>query len=396
MGRNARISLEGGLLRFSSTAAFQSLAGDDPTILSVRRSTVESSNTTVLFDDRLFLKGYRRLHWGINPELEMGRFLTDVSPYDHIVPLAGAVEYVAPDGAVATLALLQGYVANQGDAWNYTLNMLVRFLEDCLLQPDTVKEQLDTVHGAFLLLMQILGQRTGELHLALAKETGDPAFDPEPIGMAEVNAWNKRVHTEVARTLERLARQLSGLPSSAQVQAQRLLEAREGVLERIQSLCPQTLQAVKTRYHGDYHLGQVLVAKNDFIIIDFEGEPARILKERRRKHSPLRDIAGMLRSFNYAAHTALGRATTDRPTAREQLKPFVRDWEQRTRAAFMGGYVVAVEGCPIYPQDAGAARTLLELFVLEKAFYELRYELGNRPDWVHVPLGGLSELLLDG
>jgi maltose alpha-D-glucosyltransferase/alpha-amylase len=168
------------------------------------------------------------------------------------------------------------------------------------------------------------------------------------------------------------------------------------VLERIQSLCPQTLQAVKTRYHGDYHLGQVLVAKNDFIIIDFEGEPARILKERRRKHSPLRDIAGMLRSFNYAAHTALGRATTDRPTAWEQLKPFVRDWEQRTRAAFMGGYVVAVEGCPIYPQDAGAARTLLELFVLEKAFYELRYELGNRPDWVHVPLGGLSELLLDG
>lgn len=383
-------------VRFSSTAAFPSTAGDDPTILSVRRSAVESSNTTVLFDDRLFLKGYRRLHWGINPELEMGRFLTHVSPYGHIVPLVGAVEYIAPDGAVVTLALLQWYVANQGDAWNYILNMLVRFLEDCLLQPDTVKEQLDTVHGAFLLLMQTLGQRTGELHRALAKETGDPAFDPEPIGMAEVNAWNKGVHTEAARTLERLANQLSGLPSPVQAQAQCLLEAREGVLERIQSLCPQALQAVKTRYHGDYHLGQVLVAKNDFIIIDFEGEPARTPKERRRKHSPLRDVAGMLRSFNYAAHTALDRATTDRPTAPKQLEPFVKDWEQRTRAAFMGGYGVAVEGCPIYPQDADVARTLLELFVLEKAFYELRYELGNRPDWVHVPLGGLSELLLDG
>ncbi|MFO1431546.1 MAG: maltose alpha-D-glucosyltransferase [Candidatus Competibacteraceae bacterium] len=396
MGRNARIPLEGGLLRFSSTTAFQSLAGDDPTRLSVRRSAMESSNTTILFDDRLFLKGYRRLHWGINPELEMGRFLTDVSPYDHIVPLAGAVEYVAPDGAVATLALLQGYVSNQGDAWNYTLNMLGRFLEDCLLQPNTVKEQLDTVHGAFLLLMQILGQRTGELHCALAKETGDPAFDPEPITMAEVSTWTRQVHTEAARTLERLAKQLSGLPDGAQIPAQRLLEARERILERIQNLCPKTLQAAKTRYHGDYHLGQVLVAKNDFIIIDFEGEPARTLKERRRKHSPLRDVAGMLRSFNYAAHTALDRVTTDRPTAPKQLEPFVKDWEQRTRAAFMGGYVVAADGCPAYPRDADVARTLLDLFVLEKAFYELRYELGNRPDGVHVPLGGLSELLLDG
>ena len=395
MGRNAQIPLDSGVLKFSSTAAFASLAGDDPAHLPVRRIAVESSNTTLLFGERLFLKGYRRLQWGINPELEMGRFLTDVSPFDSIVPLAGALEYEDADGDVVTLALLQGFAANQGDAWHYTLDTLQRFLEDCALRPEEIKAQLAMVHGVYLLRIRTLGQRTGELHRALAKETGDPAFDPEPISPEDVRAWNRQVWVEAAQTLEQLERCQLNLPKAWQTKVQRLLTARDTVLVRIQAMQPEVVQAVKTRYHGDYHLGQVLVAKNDFILIDFEGEPGRTLQERRHKHSPLRDVAGMLRSFNYAAYTALQQATTEQPASSALLEPFARDWERQTREAFLAGYIEAIQGCPVYPQDLHTAQTLLELFVLEKAFYELRYELANRPDWVHIPLGGLYELLVE-
>lgn len=180
-----------------------------------------------------------------------------------------------------------------------------------------------------------------------------------------------------------------------QATADRLTAARDTILKRINSLKPVDLQSLKTRYHGDYHLGQVLVAKNDFIIIDFEGEPARTLEERRSKHSPLKDVAGMLRSFNYAGHAALTFATNDRPADLPSLEPFVRDWEQRTVEAFLSGYTEALADCPVYPADPANARALIDLFLLEKAFYELRYELDNRPDWVKVPLNGLAELLLE-
>ncbi len=389
MGRHARIPVNGGVLKFSSTAAFASLAGDDSAQLPVRRLAVESSNTTLLFGERLFLKGYRRLQWGVNPELEMGRFLTDVSPFDHVVPLAGALEYEDATGAVATLALLQGYVANQGDAWNYTVDTLRWLLEDCALRPgEDTRTPLAPVYGEYLSRMRTLGQRTGELHCALAKTTGDPAFDPEPITPEDPPAWNRKVCADAAQTLERLARQQAHLPKAVQIQAEQLLAVRENALARIQALQPVTVAGLKTRYHGDYHLGQVLVAKNDFILVDFEGDPGRTLEERRQKHSPLRDVAGMLRSFNYAAWTALYQATNEQSATVAQLEPFARKWENQTREAFLAGYIEAVQGCPVYPQDPTAAQTLLDLFVLEKAFYELRYELANRPDWVPVPLGG--------
>jgi maltose alpha-D-glucosyltransferase/alpha-amylase len=394
MSHNAQIPVDGGLLKFSSTAAFPGLVGEDPARLPVRRSAVESSNTTIRYGEQLFLKGYRLLQWGINPELEMGRFLTDISPYDRIVPLAGALEYEDADGTVATLALLQGYVPNQGDAWQYTLDTLTRFLQDCLLQPEAIQARLDTLHNAYLHCMHILGQRTSELHRALAVETDDLLFDPEPITPEDLRVWNQRVCTEAIQTLEQLERQQANLPKALQKQARQLLTARDTVLAWIQSLRPEAVQAVKTRYHGDYHLGQVLMANNDFILIDFEGEPSRSLEERRRKHSALRDVAGMLRSFNYAAYSALTQLTADRPADYALLEPFAKDWEHRTAQAFLSGYQEAVGGCSVYPEDPAAAQALIQLFVLEKALYELRYELANRPDWVHVPLGGLCELLL--
>jgi maltose alpha-D-glucosyltransferase/alpha-amylase len=247
-------------------------------------------------------------------------------------------------------------------------------------------------HAVHLMMMQTLGRRTGEMHVALARESGDPAFDPEPIRPQDLDTWTGNIRNEALQTLDKLEGRRDSLTATAQAIVNHLLGARDTILERITAHKSMDVQALKTRYHGDYHLGQVLVVHNDFLIIDFEGEPARPLAERRLKHSPLKDVAGMLRSFNYAAYAALYAMTSERPDDFPLLEPFARDWERQTRQAFMAGYEEAVKGCPVYPQDPDTAQRLIDLFGVEKALYELRYELDNRPAWVGVPLGGLLEL----
>ena len=392
IGRGARLPLGQGWLRFSATRLFAQLAGDAPESLPAKRLALDSSNTTIAFGDKLLMKAYRRLQPGMNPELEMGRFLTETG-FPNIAPLAGALEYESEGSDPTTLVLLQGFVANQGDAWSYTLDYLKRFLDDCRQGVETVRAAGENPHAPYLLFAVTLGRRTGELHRALAQTTGDPAFDPEPITAADRAEWSDRIRTEVATTLERLEQALSQLTESARSLAEQVLELRDAALARatpVETLIPP---AMKTRYHGDYHLGQVLVARDDVIIIDFEGEPSRSLAERRAKHSPLRDVVGMLRSFDYAAHAALRQATADGTGDRATLLLHVNDWERQTRAAFLEGYAAAAGDSPGYPADPEQARALLELFALEKACYELRYELDNRPDWVEIPIGGLRELL---
>ncbi|MDS4075201.1 MAG: putative maltokinase, partial [Candidatus Accumulibacter sp.] len=392
IARGARLPLGRGWLRFSATRAFAELAGDAPESLPAKRLALDSSNTTIAIGDQLLMKAYRRMRPGINPELEMGRFLTEIA-FPNIAPLAGALEYENEGGDYTTLVLLQGFVANQGDAWSYTQDYLRRFLTDCVEQPNAVREAGENVHAIYRLFASTLGRRTGELHRALAQATGDPAFDPEPITAADIAEWLDRTREEVRTTLDRLEQGRVGLPEPARVLAERLLVARSTIMGRLENPDWGHPRAMKTRYHGDYHLGQVLVVKDDVIIIDFEGEPSRSLAERRGKHSPLKDVVGMLRSFNYAAHAALRQATADGTRDRATLLPHLSDWEQQTRVAFLEGYVAAVDNSPGYPADPDHARALLELFALEKACYELRYELDNRPDWVEIPLGGLSELL---
>ncbi|MCP5127054.1 MAG: maltose alpha-D-glucosyltransferase [Gammaproteobacteria bacterium] len=418
IARNARIPLGNGWLKFSATRAFHSLAGDLPEMLPVKRLALDSSNTTIAIGNRMLLKGYRRLQPGISPELEMGRFLTDIAAFANAAPLAGALEYEDDEnGTVIALAILQGFVANQGDAWTYTLDYLKRFFDDCLSQQteSTVPEtdESPSPHAVFLLFATTLGRRTGELHRALAQTTGNPAFDPEPITVADMTHWLDQIREEVEMTFERLQQALDRLPEAVRDLGKRVLEAQIGLPRagRYASLAAQVLEArgaaaarsaqveamtphaMKTRYHGDYHLGQVLVAKDDVIIIDFEGEPARSLEERRGKHSPLRDVVGMLRSFNYAVHAALRQVTADGASDRETLLSHAHEWEQQTRTAFLAGYTEAAGDSPGYPADPDQVRVLLELFALEKACYELRYELDNRPAWVEIPLGGLCELL---
>ncbi|MER2602395.1 MAG: putative maltokinase [Candidatus Competibacter phosphatis] len=412
IGRNARIPLGSGWLRFTATRAFAELAGDHPESLLIQRLALDSSNTTLNVGDRMLLKGYRRLQPGISPELEMGRFLTEAG-FANAAPLAGGLEYEDQEGNTIALALLQGFVANQGDAWSYTQDYLKRFLDDGRQPGDTLRTAGQDAHASYRLFAATLGRRTGELHQTLAQTIGDPAFDPELITANDTAEWLDRVREEAKATFERLESVRHRLSEPARSLAEQVLAARIGVPHagRYASLVAQALEsrgtaaararqiealtphAMKTRYHGDYHLGQVLVAKDDVIIIDFEGEPSRSLAERRAKHSPLRDVVGMLRSFDYAAHVALRQATADGACDRAALWPHLSDWERQARTAFLDGYVAVVGDSPGYPADPDQVKVLLELFTLEKACYELRYELDHRPDWAEIPLGGLRELL---
>ncbi len=271
-----------GTLHFTPTAAFARIAGSDFAALPVGRPQAQSSNTVITIGERLFLKGYRRLRAGVNPELEVGRFLTEVARFDHCVPVAGAFEYLGADGTPMTIALLQAYVVNQGDGWSYTLDYLERHLET---ERAPTESPPGDVHGGFLSLVQTLGMRTAELHKAFALRTGDPAFDPEPVTGEDLAAWKARVRDDARATLDLLERQLEKLPPAAREEAQAALGWRDALQLKIDATRAPQAGLARTRYHGDYHLGQVLVASNDFVIIDFEGEPARPLAERREKHS---------------------------------------------------------------------------------------------------------------
>ncbi len=387
IGKGRELATSQGKLKFAPTRAFKEIAGTDFTKLELARPKMQSSNTVITLGERLFLKGYRRVHSGVNPELEMGRFLTEVAQFPNCVRVAGALEYAGADGSTCTLCLVQAYLTNEGDGWGYAVDYLERFLEERGTQPSS-----PDAHGGFLALMQTLGTRTGELHRALALRTGDAAFDPEPFTAADLVEWKRRVQDEVAATLAALERRRSDLPTVVRAEAYSLLQGREALVARIERFAAAEDTMVRTRLHGDYHLGQVLLSNHDFVIIDFEGEPARPLAERRAKQSPLRDVAGMLRSFDYARSAALRHAAEGGRDA-AALEPLAAQWEREVRQAFLGAYEETVRGAELYA-DFAAARELLALAELEKALYELRYELGNRPDWVPIPLRGILSLAL--
>jgi maltose alpha-D-glucosyltransferase/alpha-amylase len=404
MGQNTGVSIGEGEIHFSGTDVFGELVGDEPVEeLSVRRADVEQTNSSVILGERLILKAYRRLQKGMNPDLEIGRYLTEKARFENTPPLAGAIEYTGPDGETTTLGLLQGFVGNQGDGWSYVLDYLDRYLEGRLLtswspegEDDEAEEEPAAEDAFYAGLVRTLGLRTGELHAAFAAPTDDEAFAPETASPKEVAGWADGVLAEARRTLDLLKRRRSSLPDEAVPDADRLLGLRKGLTRSIKSVARGNFGVVKTRHHGDYHLGQVLVVGNDFQIIDFEGEPARPLAERRKKHSPLRDVAGMLRSFDYAIRAALMDLGTERADQLEGLEPWVGLWEERTRQAFLDGYREGVGDAASYPDDEEHARALIELFTLEKALYEIRYELDNRPDWVSIPIKSVLDLLEDG
>jgi maltose alpha-D-glucosyltransferase/alpha-amylase len=390
MAANRDVPLGEGRLRFSSSGQLALHMGALEE--EVRTPALEQTNTAVFFGSRIFLKGYRRLRTGVNPELEMGRFLTDVSPFAHIAPVLGAVEHFQPGEAEpATLVVLQKFVENQGDLWTVVLEHLTRM--QALPSPEAAAARpVEQVAAEFHLnRMALLGRRVGEMHRALCHASGDPSFDPEPVGRADVAAWKDSVERDLDATFALVDEAPPGLAEPVRAQVAALLAQRERLRERVRAFACESAGLAKTRFHGDLHLGQVLVARDDFVIVDFEGEPERSIEERRAKSSVLRDVAGMLRSFSYAAHAALLKREPG-GAASEAGAQALADWEAQAKHYFLEGYSRATRDVASVPADPACFEGSLALFLLEKALYELRYELANRPDWVEIPLRGLIEL----
>jgi maltose alpha-D-glucosyltransferase / alpha-amylase len=397
IGAAREITAPGGVLRFEPTAAYaQAQRPANPT---VRRIGGEQSNSSILIEEYGVLKLYRRVAPGINPEVEMARFLTEEAHFPATPPLLGSFRFRGRDNEEIALGVLFAFVRNQDSAWAQALNYLARYLDEALLMapaetrpPDPATAEA-TAHPLYLDLAAQLGLRTAELHRALCPQSStDPAFAPEPITAEDVASWRARALASAESMLATLTARLGALPATAQTLAEHLLGQRERLLARLQELLPETIAAMKTRFHGDYHLGQVLAVRNDFSIIDFEGEPLRPMAERRQKSSPLRDVAGMLRSYAYVAATAVRQMAEIQPAALPVLQERAEEWRRQVTDAFLRSYRAAMDSAASMP-PAAEADALTDFFTLEKAVYEIEYELAQRPAWVSIPLSGVLALL---
>ena len=375
----------------------------------IARTAPDQSNTSILFNRRLIMKVFRRIEGGANPDLEIGRYLTS-RQFTRVPPLVGAIEYTRRGEEPSALVILQDFVRNEGNGWQVTIDELGRYFErragrplptiaatqrqELLRSPIAeIPQEVRDAIGTYITTAEVLGRRTGELHLVLGSAPReDRAFAAEPLTPSEAAAAAAPMQRHACEQLDLLERSLDRLDDRKRVLAQTVLDRRGEILHQFEDLRELRSTVFRIRIHGDYHLGQVLVSEGDVVIIDFEGEPARPLAERRAKSSPLRDVAGMIRSFSYAAFTALGAATQHRPEDYERLAPWAEFWEAWVSAVFLRAYLATVAQAAFIPSRHEDLDLLLQAFTLDKAVYELAYELNNRPDWLHIPLLGLLRL----
>ena len=426
------------------TEAFQELWDEELLDASPAVHAGQQSNTSTVFADRLILKLFRRVTPGINPDLEIGRQLTEHAHLAHVPKVAGAIEYRDRANETFTLAIVHERIDNAGDAWTYTLDELGRYFErvqsqtpvlktagnlavngpatdehvnnrtlpeavstaaDATMMPASLTEhmELEPPHlaqetvGAYLHSAELLGRRLGELHVALANIADDAAFTPIPFSRLYQRGLYQSMRSQTRSTMDLLRTQMPRLDHEAQQQANQVLAQERALLSRFGELLHSRIDAYRIRCHGDFHLGQVLFTGKDFAIIDFEGEPERPVSERKIKATPLRDVAGMMRSFHYASHAALrgqtptllvGHGATSNST-------WAAFWYAWSSSAFLRAYLSEARAGQFLPRDQSELVTLLTAYLLEKALYELRYELNNRPDWVKIPLGGILQLIHD-
>jgi maltose alpha-D-glucosyltransferase/alpha-amylase len=358
--------------------------GEESEVLSA-----EQSNSSVIFPGRHFIKILRRLDEGENPELEILRFFDEQTSFRRVPPYAGHLEYASGAGATFTLAIAEGLVENQGDAWSYALDLASAHLSRIFRAGAPPSEDgLDARASGFAAL---LGRRTAGMHLALASRADVAAFAPEPFSRLFQRSLYQSMRNQAARIFERLSKSLARLPVERAELGRRVLEARPKVMGAYAGLLDHLIPTVKIRVHGDYHLGQVLMTGDDVLILDFEGEPARPLSERKLKRSPWRDVAGMIRSFHYAIHSAWPKEEALSGERRAMAEARAGKWPQAMSAAFLKAYLEAAQDAAFIPSERDRD-ILLRAYLMEKAVYELGYELNNRPDWAHIPMAGILRL----
>jgi maltose alpha-D-glucosyltransferase / alpha-amylase len=416
MARRRSFKGEQGELEASSNAQLRAWRSAESAPLEPSVGKAEQSNSAMVFQDKFFLKLFRRLEVGTNPDLEIGRFLTE-RQFPNIAPVAGALEYVRANGEPLSLGIMSRYLPTAKDAWEHTLDTLNRYFDRVRTLPaesrvdpvdsgsildlaqQEMPSELRTIVGTYLESARLLGQRTGEMHLALASETENRDFAPEPFTPFYQRALYQSMRNLTVQSVELVQQRLSRLPAPVQKLAEKVVGAENEILKRLCAVFENPFAARRIRCHGDYHLGQVLYTGKDFIIIDFEGEPARSLGERRLKRSPLRDVAGMIRSFDYVTYAALLRQLELGNLHSEQvaqLEPWTRLWYRWVSATYLRAYLETVRATDLLPKSSQALAALFNAYLLEKAVYEVAYELNNRPDWVKIPLQGILQLLEPG
>ncbi|MGC9372011.1 MAG: maltose alpha-D-glucosyltransferase [Thermovirgaceae bacterium] len=384
-----------------------------PDRLSSRILRAEQSNSSVLYDEWLFLKMLRKVEEGINPDREISRFLTEETRFLHTPGYVGALEYNAPSlEKPIVLGVFQEYVPNQGSAWSFTRSSLDHFFDAVLSQTSSAPERrgifpsgmeeipvpqelVETAGDFFFEMIDLLGQRTAELHLSLASDTENADFKPEPFSRLYQRSIYQSMRSLVSSALKTLRRRQKALPEGVAEKAKLLLQFEKTVQTLMEKITKEKIRTQKIRIHGDYHLGQVLFTGKDFQIIDFEGEPMRPLSERRLKRSPFRDLAGMLRSFDYAVASAMKERLAVRPQDESRLLPWRKVWVTEVSRTFLDGYKKTAGPASFIPDSDSAALVLLHAFLLEKAFYEVNYELHNRPGWLDIPITGILEMIQD-
>ncbi|HVB34161.1 MAG TPA: putative maltokinase [Patescibacteria group bacterium] len=394
------------------TPALETLRRAAGTRLEPALLKAEQSNTSILYGRCFVLKFFRHVEEGLNPDFEMGEFLSVRAGFPCVPATAGCFEYRRPGAQPATMGILQAYVANRGDAWRRTLAALDGFYgrvessgpaelpgerpgRGLVAQARRPSEAAALWLGEYREAAYKLGRRTGELHLALSSDTNDPEFRPEPFSPDEQREVSESMIRLAEQALGMLGRRAAELPAALGGKIRAALAAEGEILGRFELLRERRLTGLRTRIHGDLHLGQILDTGDDFVFIDFEGEPARSLAERRAKHSPVRDVAGMLRSFHYAAYAALFGRVGDAGAADPRfaaLSGFADGWRRWASVEFLRGYLEAAEGAAFLPTGTGELEFFLNLWLLDKAMYELKYELNHRPGWVAIPLEGICDL----
>jgi maltose alpha-D-glucosyltransferase/alpha-amylase len=389
MHAGASIAQADWRLECSPTTAFAQMPG--PMVDKIAVPNREQSNTTVIVDASCVVKIFRKLNEGIHPEIEIGRFLIEHTGYRNVPDLLGSIELVEGEQRSA-LAVAHRFVENQGDAWTVTGAYLGRFIDDQRVLSTTAPPEESPELASYMQPLRQIARRTGELQNALASRSDIAEFAPEPIRPADIVAWTERLVERSGRTFDLLAEKRDGLDEGDQALVDRLLASRDAITKHIRRSLPVTINAVKVRHHGDFHLGQVLIAKDDAFILDFEGEPGRSLAERRLKAPAARDVAGLLRSIDYSTTAALFDATSLTPEERHILHPKLEVWRKKAMEEFWNAYRQATDPA-LWPSDPAQAQNLLDFFLLEKAFYEIEYELMNRPAWLHVPLDGTWRIL---